>query len=658
MSFTALASVRSHLLQILCGWIGLFFWQTAPAQIRLPHLISDGMVLQRDQPITVWGWAKPNEKVTILFNNQTIAITTQSDGKWTTHLSAMKAGGPYQMQIRASNQLTLNNIMVGDVWICSGQSNMVLPMERVKERYKEVIEQANNPAIRQFALPVRYNFQGPVDDVPPGHWESVTPQNVMRFSAVAYFFAKDLYEKYHVPIGLITASVGGSPAEAWLSAEALKAFPSQLAIANEVKDTAYINNIQRQEQLATRSWYRQLRQLDKGWQGDKNWADLGVDDSAWPTMHVPGFWEDIGVPPGNGAVWFRKEVDVPASMTHQPAKLFLGRIVDADSVFMNGRFVGTIGYQYPPRRYDLPADLLQTGKNTLVVRVISTNGKGGFIPDKRYELIVGGQTIDLKGGWRYQVGATTGPMPGTTFFQYKPGGLFNGMVAALLQYAIKGVIWYQGEANVGKAQEYSQLFPTLITDWRQKWKQTGASSRDFPFLYVQLANYLPTQEQPSESEWAELRDAQRRTLSVPQTAMVVATDVGEWNDIHPLNKQTVGKRLALAAEKMAYGDSRVVSSGPLYQSMKRRGHKLILTFTYTGSGLIAKGEGKLNQFAIAGADKKFTWATAKLRGNQVIVWSDQVPDPVTVRYAWADNPAGANLYNREGLPASPFTTEP
>ncbi|MVM29010.1 sialate O-acetylesterase [Spirosoma sp. HMF4905] len=632
--------------------------QTAFGQVRLPRLVSDGMVLQRDVPVNLWGWAKAGESVSITLNGQSGTTTTGEDGKWALKLPAMKAGGPYQMQIKGSNQLILNDVMVGDVWLCSGQSNMVLPMERVKERYADLIAQANYPAIRHFVLPMRYTFQGPLEDTPAGRWESASPQTVMRFSAVAYFFAKDLYEKYHVPIGLINASVGGTPAEAWLSKEALKAFPAHLAIAEKVKDSTYVKGIQQSEQSAIRAWYAQLRQQDKGWKGEKNWTNPAYDASAWPSMQLPGFWEDAGAPKGNGVVWFRKEIDVPASMINKPAKLFMGRIVDADSVFVNGVFAGTIGYQYPPRRYDLPANLLKAGKNTVVVRVINTNGKGGFIPDKRYELIADGQTIDLKGNWQYQVGAMMGPLPGTTFFQYKPGGLFNGMIAPLVNYTIKGALWYQGEANVSNATDYAQLLPALIADWRQKWHQTGAAPSDFPFLYVQLANYLPTNDQPAESQWAALREAQLKTLSVPNTAMTVSIDVGEWNDIHPLNKETVGQRLALAAEKVAYGEKNLVYSGPLYQSMKRDGNKLTLTFSNVGSGLIAKGGEELKQFAIAGSDKHFVWATAKLKGNQVIVWSDQITEPIVVRYAWADNPEGANLYNKEGLPASPFTTSP
>ncbi|KAA9355309.1 sialate O-acetylesterase [Larkinella humicola] len=645
-------------LPIRFGWIFVFICQTVSGQIRLPLLISDGMVLQRDSPIQVWGWAQPGELVEVTLNGQTGRATTEPTGKWTMKLPAMKAGGPYSMQIKGNNQITLTDILIGDVWLCSGQSNMAIPMERVKERYPDVIAQADNPAIRHFFLPTRYNFQTPMEDVPPGRWETATPQNVLRFTAIGYFFAKALFEKYHVPIGLINASVGGSPAEAWLSADALKRFPEHLATVEKLKDSAYVAGIQQSEKTAISAWNRRLRQQDKGWQGKKNWTDPAYDASAWPVMQLPGFWEDAGVPKGNGVVWFRKEIDVPVEMTNKPAKLFLGRIVDSDSVFINGTFVGTIGYQYPPRRYTLPANLLKPGKNTLVVRVINTAGKGGFIPDKPYQLIAGGQTINLKGPWQYQVGATAEAQPGTTFFQYKPEGLFNGMIAPLVKCALKGVIWYQGEANTNNADEYRQTFPAVIADWRQNWKQAGSMSTNFPFLFVQLANYLPVTSQPTESQWAELREAQRKTLSVPNTAMVVATDVGEWNDIHPLNKETVGQRLALAAEHLAYGDKTVVHSGPMYQSMKREGNQIVLTFSNTGSGLVAKDGKPLTHFAIAGSDNKFVWARATIKGNTVRVWSDQVPNPTTVRYAWADNPEGANLANQEGLPASPFTTSP
>jgi sialate O-acetylesterase len=369
-------------------------------------------------------------------------------------------------------------------------------------------------------------------------------------------------------------------------------------------------------------------------------------------MRVPGFWDEHGLKGVNGVVWFRKDIEVPASMTGKPVKLLLGRIVDQDSVFVNGRFAGTTGYQYPPRRYELPAGLLKAGKNTIVVRVINNAGRGGFITDKPYKILADNDSIDLTGDWHFALGATAPPLPSQTFFQYQPGGLFNAMIAPLLNYRIKGVIWYQGESNAGKPVEYRTLFPAVISTWRQQWKQGN-----FPFLFVQLANYMQTKDQPGESSWAMTREAQLKTLSLPNTGMAVITDIGEWNDIHPLNKEDVGKRLALWAQKQAYGDQKVVYSGPLYQSMTKQGNKIVLQFTSIGSGLMAKGNGELKQFAIAGADKKFVWAKAAIEGNRVVVWSDQVTDPVAVRYAWADNPEGANLYNKEGLPASSFRTD-
>jgi sialate O-acetylesterase len=369
-------------------------------------------------------------------------------------------------------------------------------------------------------------------------------------------------------------------------------------------------------------------------------------------MQLPGYWADNGLAGVNGVVWFRKDIDVPAAMAGAPAKLMMGRIVDMDVVYVNGVQCGTTGYQYPPRRYEVPAGLLKAGKNTITVRVVNNSGRGGFVLDKPYTLTGAGQVIDLKGAWKFKLGFASQPIASTTFFQYKPGGLFNAMIAPLLNYNIKGVIWYQGEADAAKATAYFKLFPAVITDWRQRWQQGN-----FPFLYVQLANFMEAKTQPAESDWALLRQAQLKALQVPNTAMAVTIDVGEWNDIHPLNKSTVGQRLALAAQHLAYGDKAIVYSGPIYKSAKVQGNKMELSFSNIGTGLDAKGGEELKYFSIAGADKKFVWAKARIINNKVEVWADEVPHPVTVRYAWADNPEGANLYNKEGLPASPFTTE-
>jgi len=636
---------------ILCFPV-LVLFQSGFGQVRLPCLISDGMVLQRGAEVPVWGWAGAGEKITVRFIDQIYWTTADDSGRWSVTLSGLTAGGPYDMEINASNQITLENILVGDVWVCSGQSNMTLPMKRVRELYEEEISRPKNPNLHYFFVPMKYDFNTRQDDLISGEWKSANPENVLNFAAVAYFFGKALYDKYSVPIGLINASVGGTPAEAWMSEEALKAFPVHWKAAQKFKDNTYIDQILNEDRRTREDWYRALHRLDQGFADkDHPWFDPDLDTSSWSTMTVPSYWADEGLGNVNGVVWFRKGIEIPASMSKKPGLLRMGTIVDADSVFVNGQFVGTTSYQYPPRKYRIPENLLHPGENTIVVRVISNRGKGGFVKDKPYQLTAGGRTIDLKGEWQYKLGAVMNPLPDQFFVFYKPSGLFNGMIAPLLRNPIKGVIWYQGESNAGRPAEYCKLMPALIADWRANWHQG-----DFSFFFVQLPNFMETADQPSESNWAELREAQLKTLSVPNTGMAVTIDIGEWNDIHPLNKKPVGERLALAAQKVAYHDNAVVYSGPIYRSMQIKGNQIILTFTNTGSGLTVKGGGDLKRFAIAGADKKFIWAKAKIKNDQVVVWSDQIKNPVAVRYAWADNPEGANLYNKEGLPASPFRT--
>ncbi|MCC3153142.1 sialate O-acetylesterase [Hymenobacter sp. BT770] len=628
---------------------------TAAAQVRLPRLVSNGMVLQREAPVRIWGWAKPGESVSVAFLGKTYRATTGPNGQWRVTLPAMKAGGPYEMSLTASNALSIKDILVGDVWLCSGQSNMETPMSRLRDKYPDVIAQATNPRIRQFDVPLTYAFDKPRTDLTGGKWTEANPQTVLQFSGVAYFFAKEINAKYNVPVGIIKDAVGGSPAESWLSADALRQFPTYEQQAAKYKDSALVAGIRQREGAAVASWYQSLHQADQGEaRGQQKWSAPDYDASTWATMNVPGYWDkDSPLGPVNGVVWFRKEVEVPASMVGQPARLELGTLVDADSTYLNGQLVGTTGYQYPPRKYDVKAGVLKAGKNVVVVRLINNTGRGGFTPGKKYQLTAAGQTLDLRGPWQYKLGATMPPTPGTTTFQYQPGGLFNGMIAPVLPYAIKGVLWYQGESNTGHSQDYQALITGLITDWRKHFQQPN-----LPFLYAQLPNFMAVKPEPSESDWAALRDAQRRLLAVPHTGMAVLIDAGEWNDIHPLDKQTPGHRLALAAQKVAYGDAKVVASGPLYQTMQVAGNKVTLSFASVGGGLVAKGGGPLKGFAVAGPDKKFVWAQARIEGKKVVVWNDQVPNPTVVRYAWADNPEGANLYNKEGLPASPFTTEP
>ncbi len=623
------------------------------SKVTLPKLISDGMVLQRDSVIKIWGWAGIDEKISVHFIDSTYHTTTNINGEWHIMLNGMKAGGPYSIQIIDSDTITIKNVMIGDVWVCSGQSNMELPMRRVSWVYPEIIEDSENENIRQFYVPREYNFNGPQKDLSSGIWKSADPKNVLDFSAAAYFFARALYKKFKVPIGLINTSLGGSPAEAWISEGALKEFPEYYEEAQKFKDSTLIEQIKNKDSQRINAWYTMLGNEDKGYNSSgKPWYDASLNTSGWAVMNIPGYWADTPLGPVNGAVWFRKKVNIPPSMIGKPAKIILGRIVDADSVFINNVFVGTTTYQYPPRRYDIPPDLLRAGENTIVVRVISERGRGGFVPDKPYEIITGDTSINLKGKWSYYLGAKMDPLADQTFIRWKPAGLYNAMIAPLLDYEIKGVIWYQGEANWKNPVEYGKLFPALICNWRNDWQEG-----DFPFLFVQLPNYQKPKDEPSESNWALIREAQLKTLSLPNTGMAVTIDIGEWNDIHPLDKKDVGERLAVAAEKVAYGIESIVASGPLYESMEIKENRIILSFKNVNGGLITKGGGEPQYFSIAGPDKKFVWAKAKIEYNKVVIWNDKVLNPVAVRYAWADDPEGANLYNKAGLPASPFRTD-
>ena len=620
------------------------------------------MVLQRDTKIKVWGWANPQERVSVSFNKKTYRTITKPNGNWMITLPAMKAGGPYTMQIDAANHITLTDILLGDVWVGSGQSNMETTMARVKVKYEQEVAEANFPDIRQFNVPMTYNFNKPQADFASGTWAAASPETITNFSAVGYFFAKKLYLKYKVPIGIIKSAVGGSPVEAWLSEKALKNYPQYLALTNKYKDSLVVDSIKKADAAVGNNWNNNIDENDLGFNSDLKWFNTTNNTSDWKTFRIPGFWDEdaafkslnessLKFKPAstNGVIWFRKEVEVPKSMVGKPAKLILGVIVDRDVVYVNGEFAGTTGYQYPPRRYELPAGLLKEGKNVIVVRVISNVGKGGFVKEKEYSLKTDNEVIDLKGDWQYKIGYVSAPMQGGgTTFQYQPAGLLNGMIAPLLNYSIKGVIWYQGESNTSRASEYKDLFSNVITDWRELWNQGK-----FPFLFVQLPNFMEAKTDPTESNWAELRNAQLKTLLQPNTAMAVAIDIGEWNDIHPLNKKDVGQRLALAAQRLAYGDKKMVYSGPTVQSTKAAGKKIVITFNNTGSGLVAKN-GDLQEFSIAGADKKFVWAKARIIGNKIEVWNDSIAKPAFVRYAWADNPAKANLYNIENLPASPF----
>ena len=618
------------------------------AQIQLPKLISDGAILQRDTDLKLWGWASPGEKIKLTFLDKSYTCTADQEGNWHIMLPPQKVGGPYEIHLEGQNKITLKDILFGDVWLCSGQSNMELTMQRVRDKYPEEISDCNYPQIRQFLVPDRYDFKQEHTDLEAGSWIEAKPEHIRNFSAVAYFFAKEIQSKYQVPVGIINAALGGSPIEAWMSEDALKAFPYAYDELQKFKDDQLIKDIQEQDRKNYQQWYQTLNDSDLGLKRGKEWFLENTNDEDWGEMTIPGFWAEGNVGYTNGAVWFRKQIEVPDNMLGKEAKLWLGRIVDRDSVYVNGQFVGTVGYQYPPRKYTVPANLLKTGKNTIAIRVINESGRGGFVKDKPYFLAVGTDTIDLKGAWKYRLGTTMEAKAGQTFIRWKAGGLYKKMIAPLLNYTIKGALWYQGESNTGAPEKYHDLLPALIHNWRQKW-QIG----EFPFLIVQLTNFLEAHDQPTESNIAELRQAQLNALKVPNTGLAVTIDIGEWNDIHPLNKEDVGKRLALLAQKLAHNE-KMTASSPTPKSFKFKKSKVQITFQDIADGLIATDNQPIRHFEISEDGKTFLKAEAIIKGKKIIVFRPDISNPVAVRYAWANNPAQVNLYSSIGLPASPF----
>lgn len=633
----------------------LFFLPYAlPAQIRLPQLIADNMVLQRDQPITIWGWATPKEKVTATLKNKSYSTATTTDGKWKIQLPAQPAGIGYELILKGKNQIRIKNIAFGDVWLCSGQSNMVINMERVKERFPDDITSANYPDIRNFFIPTLAALNGPKDDLPKSEWKTATAGDVLTFGAVAYFFAKDLYDRYKVPIGIINSSVGGTPIEAWISEGGYKDFADIQKTILRNKDTSYVKSRSFRPVLVN-SNSRDAIDLGK----TEHWESEMYQPKGWRNFNIPGYWEDQGLKDLDGVVWFRREFEIPESWVGKPVKLFMGHIIDADEMYVNGKKIGNTTYQYPPRRYEIPSDLLKAGKNTFVIRVTNQIGKGGFVPDKPYFMTANDQQIDLKGIWQYKVGQVYKPagIPDGAnpplMAQNQPTALFNAMVAPVLPMKLKGFVWYQGESNINNSNAYNALMPALIHDWRRLW-----ADENLPFLVVQLPNFQDISYTPSESNLAIIREAQNKALTLKNTAVTVTLDLGEWNDIHPLNKKDIGKRLALSARNLAYKEKSVVYSGPRLKSQSISGDKVILTFDDVADG-IRSGDGEnLRWFAVADYDKKFVWAKVKiLDKDQIELSSETVKTPKYVRYAWQDNPEGVNFYNSEGLPASPFRTD-
>jgi sialate O-acetylesterase len=638
----------------LLSVISLLFCIDALAQVKLPRIFNDDMVLQRDRTIPVWGWAKAKEKITVQFNQQSKAVVAAKDGKWRIDLDAEPAGGPYTLQVKGTNSINIKNVLVGDVWICSGQSNMEMPIGAwgFINNYQEEIKNADYPLIRQFLVP-KTTSASPLADLTGGNWQACSPSTAAGFSATAYFFARDLYKQLNIPIGLINTSWGGTHVETWTSKEAFENSPEFSEMIAGMKSISIEELIKERDVIKAKN----LRKF----QGDTPptadeidaWKNSSFDDSKWMKIKAPGMWENQQLEDFDGVVWYRKTIDIPSSAVGKPATLSLAMIDDADVTYINGQQVGaTNGYNLD-RRYAVPAGVLKTGKNVIAIRVDDTGGGGGIYGDSAaVKLTIGELELSLAGEWAIQVesGAPVSTSIGPNSF---PTLLFNGMINPLLPFAIKGAIWYQGETNAGRAYQYRKAFPLMINDWRKQWKQG-----DFPFYFVQLASWNANNGNSQKgSDWAELREAQSMTLSLPNTGMAVTTDIGDAKDIHPKNKQDVGKRLASIALNKTYGKANVYS-GPVYQSHRQEGNKIIITFNNIGSGLNAKDKyGYLRGFEVAGADKIFYYAKAFIEADKVVVYSESVGLPVAVRFGWADDAGENNLFNKEGFPAAPFRTD-
>lgn len=632
--------------------VALLATTSAFCQVRLPKLISNGLVLQRDAKIKIWGWSAPNEEIAIEFINKKYKIEANDQGEWELQLPTLKAGGPYTMKISASNSIQIDDILIGDVWLCSGQSNMAMTVGQVKELYENDIASSENTFIRNFEVPREYEFNVQRTDLSGGSWSEANPVNVQKFSAAAYFFAKELYAKYKIPIGMINSSYGGTPIHAWLSEEALKPFPASYNEIAALKNPEFVKSIENKDIELEKNWNKNLLLNDEGIATKGNWASNSTKTQDWQETKVPGLWNGTALDKVNGVVWYKKEIEVSKSLASNESMLKLGTIMGADSTYVNGKFVGFVKDQWSSRKYQIPANTLVEGKNTITIRIVKKRGNGGFVEGLKYELVGNEETVNLSGIWNYKIGFKQDALPNIVTLRWKPTALHNSMIQPIKKYAVKGAIWYQGEGNAGKPKEYAQLLPALIGELRSVF-----SHPNMPFLYVQLPNYLKPTELPSESNWALLRESQLKTLSVPNTGMATTIDIGQWNDIHPHKKKEVGNRLAIIAQNLVYGDSKIVCFGPNYESMQIEKGKIMLSFSTLGSAMQFKGTGTHTNFAIAGEDKKFVWAQAKIENGKIVVWSNEVPNPVAVRYAWADNPDGEKLFNTEGLPASPFRTD-
>jgi sialate O-acetylesterase len=616
----------------------------------LSPVFGDHMVLQRGKPNRIWGWAKPGQEIRVEIAGHTARALAGEEGRWEANIEPPAAGGPYTVKIDGPQSVELHDVLVGDVWLCGGQSNMQLELARTRNGEEE-IRSAEHPEIRLYIVQARAAYSPSA--VPKGRWKTCSPQTVAEdggFSAVAYFFGRKLREEVHVPIGLIEDCLGGTPAEAWTSPETLHRlndFDAQLAEMERLKAKGgpeHGNYIMH--------WYDEY---DVGLKG-KTWAAVDLADSDWKTVLIPGGFRELGVADVPSVCWFRKEVTLPDPLPAGPASLQLGVVDKMDTAYVNGQWVGASAWVENPRVYRLKAGMLRPGTNLIAVRVFKVKPQGGFMskPETLRLALGDGTIIPLAGEWKGALSVDARPphpLPlGFENWPVMPAVLYQGMLQPVAPLAITGAIWYQGEANAGHAYQYRTLLPAMIGDWRRLFGQG-----DFPFYIVSLPAFMHRQEQPGDFAWAELREAQALTAkNVRNAGLAVTIDTGDPNDIHPPDKKIVGERLALCALAQHYG-KKIPYEGPTFTSLRRLTGALELHFDHTDGGLVAKGD-KLGEFSVAGKDRKWHWAEAKIQGGTVELSAPEVPEPLEARYAWQSFPR-ATLYNGAGLPAVPFRTD-
>lgn len=620
---------------------------SAYAEVSLPLMFSDGAVLQRDRPLPVWGWATPGAKIEVTFDARVATTKAASDGAWRVELPAHAAGGPFVMRVREGKDaaVTVRDVLVGDVWLASGQSNMEWPVAQAKDAEKEIAG-AKDPEIRHFKIPKSWSGQ-PEARLTGGQWRSASPQTVGQFSAVAYYFARELRARTGVPIGIVDSTWGGSAIEAWMDAASQSS--DAAAIAAKLRDVRAAD-----ERAVAATQHRIARWPTNS--SDASWKDEDFDDKNWDTLPVPGLWETAGYTGMDGVAWYRTTFELTAKEAAAGVTLGLGMIDDSDEAWINGQRIGGTTNQWnTPREYRIDPKVLHAGTNHLALRVTDTGGGGGVHGDAALVFLQpsGAPRRPLATAWKFRPATVTIAMEDDK--NQIETLLYNQMIHPLQPYPLRGFIWYQGEANAGadgRAYRYRDQFAMMIRSWRTDWAQP-----QLPFLWVQLANFRSGADTASESPWAILRESQSHTLSLPATAQVVTIDIGDPGDIHPRNKQEVGRRLALAARHVAYGES-LVFSGPVFRTAKFNGHSVRIEFEPQASALAVRGGGTMVLgVEVAGDDRRFHPATATIEDGGVVVVSDDVPQSRAIRYAWSDDPEQANLVNSDGLPASPFRTD-